>query len=63
MDLKNPILDERQKEYIETLLAEDNNPFHKKEFLQLYKADGIDHFIKDIEGWVTDTFFKLGNLK
>jgi len=63
MDLKNPILDQRQKEYIETLLAEDNNPFHKKEFLQLYKIDGIDHFIRDIEGWVTDTFFKLGNLK
>ena len=63
MDLKNPILDERQIKYIEELIQEENNPFHRKEFLEMYHADGVDHFIRNVEGWVTDTFFKLGNFK
>ena len=29
----------------------------------MYHADGVDHFIRNVEGWVTDTFFKLGNFK
>ena len=63
MDLKNPILDNRQIEYIENLVQENNNPFYKKEFLQMYDQDGVAHFIKNIENWVTDTFFKLGTYK
>tara|TARA_R110000824_G_scaffold5413_2_gene25046 strand:+ start:2542 stop:3588 length:1047 start_codon:yes stop_codon:yes gene_type:complete len=63
MDLKNPILDERQIAYIEALVKEDNNTFSRKEFLEMYHADGVDHFIRNVEGWVTDTFFKLGNFK
>ena len=63
MDLRNPILDDRQIKYIQELIEEGNNPFHRKEFLEMYHQDGVDHFIKNIEGWITDTFFKLGNLK
>ena len=63
MDLKNPILDDRQIEYIENLVQENNNPFYKKEFLQMYDEDGVAHFIKNIENWVTDTFFKLGTYR
>lgn len=63
MDLKNPILDERQIAYIEALVKENNNTFSRKEFLEMYHADGVDHFIRNVEGWVTDTFFKLGNFK
>jgi len=63
MDLKNPILDDRQINYIEDLVRENNNPFYKKEFLEMYKQDGVAHFIKNIENWVADTFFKLGTYK
>ena len=63
MDLKNPILDDRQIDYIENLVEENNNPFYRKEFLQMYEQDGVAHFIKNIENWVTDTFFKLGTYK
>lgn len=63
MDLKNPILDDRQIKYIEDLVRENNNPFYKKEFLEMYEQDGVAHFIKNIENWVTDTFFKLGTYK
>ena len=40
-----------------------NNPFHRKEFLEMYEQDGVAHFIKNVESWVTDTFFKLGTYK
>jgi DNA polymerase I len=63
MDLKNPILDDRQIKYIESLVEETNNPFYRKEFLEMYEQDGVAHFIKNVESWVTDTFFKLGTYK
>jgi DNA polymerase-1 len=63
MDLKNPILDDRQIAYIESLVKEENNTFFRKEFLEMYQADGVDHFIRNVEGWVTDTFFKLSGFK
>jgi hypothetical protein len=63
MDLKNPILDDRQIKYIEDLVQESNNGFYKKQFLELHKMDGIGHFIKDIDYWVTDIFFNLAKHK
>jgi hypothetical protein len=63
MDLKNPILDDRQIAYINGLIAEENNDFYKKQFLELYELDGIGHFIKDPNFWATDIFFKLAKHK
>ena len=63
MDLKNPILDDRQIDYINELINEENNDFHKKHFIELYEMDGLAHFIKNIDYWVTDTFFKLSKFK
>lgn len=63
MDLKNPILDDRQIKYIDGLIAEENNDFYKKQFLELYELDGIGHFIKDPNFWVSDIFFKLAKYK
>jgi len=63
MDLKNPILDDRQIAYINGLIAEENNSFYKKQFLELYELDGIGHFIKNIDYWATDVFFKLAKHK
>ena len=63
MDLKNPILDDRQITYINGLIAEENNTFYKKQFLELYELDGIGHFIKNIDYWATDVFFKLAKHK
>jgi hypothetical protein len=63
MDLKNPILDDRQIDYINGLINEENNDFHKKHFIELYEMDGLAHFIKNVTYWVTDTFFKLSQFK
>lgn len=63
MDLKNPILDDRQIRYIETLLEQPTNGFYKKQFLQMYEIDGIGHFIRNIDFWITDTFFELAKTR
>jgi DNA polymerase-1 len=63
MDLKNPILDDRQIDYINELINEENNDFHKKHFIELYEMDGLAHFIKNVDYWATDTFFKLSKFK
>jgi DNA polymerase I len=63
MNLKNPILDDRQINYIEDLIQSENNGFYKKQFLELYDDDQIGFFIKDIDQWVTESFFKLARLK
>jgi hypothetical protein len=63
MDLKNPILDDRQIDYINGLIKEENNEFHKNHFIELYEMDGLAHFIKNVSYWATDTFFKLSKFK
>lgn len=63
MDLKNPILDDRQEKYIENLIQSKNNKFYSKQFLIMYNDDGIGFFIRDIERWVSDTFLKLFKFK
>lgn len=63
MDLKNPILDDRQVKYIEELIESENNGFYKKQFLELYELDQIGFFIKDIQQWITECFFQLGRFK
>lgn len=63
MDLKNPILDDRQTTYIDNLIAEENNNFYKKQFLELYEDDQIGFFIKNIDQWVTESFFHLAKHK
>jgi len=63
MDLKNPILDDRQIDYINELINEENNEFHKNHFIELYEIDGLSHFIKNIHEWVTNIFFTLSRYK
>jgi len=63
MDLKNPILDDRQVDYINGLINEENNEFHKNHFIELYEIDGLSHFIKNIHEWVTNIFFTLSRYK
>jgi hypothetical protein len=49
--------------YINGLINEENNDFHKKHFIELYEMDGLAHFIKNVDYWATDTFFKLSKFK
>ena len=63
MNLKNPILDDRQIAYIDGLIQEENNGFYKKQFLELYEDDQIGFFIRDIQSWIVETFYNLSRYK
>ena len=63
MDLSNPILDDRQKEYIESVIFSEHNGLSKEHFLSLYEMDGLGHIIKNIEWWLNDNFSRLDSYK
>lgn len=62
MDLHNPILDDRQIEQINRAVQAPLGGLYKKQFLELYSSDGIGTFIKNIDWWVSDTFFDLSRV-
>lgn len=63
MDLKNPLLSEEEKEFIEVLIEEPKETLKTKEFLLLYKEDGLTHIIKNPSMWLRDTFNIINNIK
>jgi DNA polymerase-1 len=63
MDLGNPILDERQKEYIEGIILSEYPGFSPESFLSLYQMDGLGHIIQNVEWWLNDIFGKLNSYK
>lgn len=59
MDLKNPLLDDREKEFINSKIEEKIVSLHVLGFLSLYEEDGLNHVIKNTEFWVKDNFANL----
>ena len=59
MDLKNPLLDEREKEFINSKIEEKVASLYVLGFLSLYEEDGLNHVIKNTEFWVKDNFANL----
>lgn len=59
MDLKNPLLDEKEKEFIEEKISEKVASLRVLDFLSLYEEDGLNHVIKNTEFWVKDNFANL----
>lgn len=63
MDLKNPLLDENEKEFIEALIDEPQDLLNSKAFLNLFKEDGLDNSIKIPGYWLQEHFQILNNIK
>ena len=63
MDLANPILDDRQIEYIEGIISSEYNGFHPEHFLSLYETDQLGHLIRNVDWWLKDVFEKLNSYK
>lgn len=64
MDLKNPLLDENEKEILEEFMKDQSQTLKAKEFLQLYKDDGLgNQIIKDPSYWLRETFKTINILK
>lgn len=61
MDLNNPLLQEEEKEILINSINKPTNQLNIKEFLKLYKDDGLLSIIKNGNFWVRDTFSTLNN--
>ena len=59
MDLGCPLLDEKEKEFINNKIKEKIASLRVLDFLTLYNEDGLNHIIKNTEFWVKDTFANL----
>ena len=63
MDLKNPLLSDEEKEFIEALIEEPKETLKAKEFLVLYKEDGLGNMIKNPTMWLRDNFNIMNSIK
>lgn len=62
MDLKNPLVDEKQAEYIINIIHEDPPLLSIPNFTQFYNEDGINKIIPNVSHWLRNTFITLDNL-
>ena len=61
MDLKNPLLDDNDKEFLQAFAESENIALNSEAFLRFYNDDGLGHLIKNVEFWVKDTFKVLNS--
>jgi hypothetical protein len=63
MDLENPLMDEDEKLYVETIVEQPVESIKAAEFLKMYNEDGLGHILKNAEYWIRDTFKVLNSFK
>jgi len=59
MNLENPMLSTREKEYLDKLVSSDIPPYLPKQFVAFYNQDKLGGMIRNVEFWVKDLFEKL----
>jgi len=63
MDLKNPLLDDNEKAYLEEISNQPIPDLNVSGFLRLYNEDGLSKTIKNTEYWLNNTFKILNSFK
>ena len=63
MDLKNPLIDDNEKEFIIETVDSPIPELKTKEFLHLANQDDLAIIIKGVELWLKDTFRILNSIK
>jgi 5'-3' exonuclease len=56
MDLSNPMMSEKDKEYIDEFVKYTKLEFHPEEFVQMCNEDQIGNLIRNTDFWVRDIF-------
>jgi len=59
MNLENPMLSNKEKEYLDKLVSSDVPPYIPDQFLVFYNQDKLGGMIRNVEFWVKDIFEKL----
>ena len=63
MNLKKPLLDDNDKEFLKAFAEDDTLVLNTETFLRFYHDDGLGHLIKNVEFWVNDTFKVLNSFR
>ena len=63
MNLKNPLLDDQEKEFLTELTKSETQVLNSKDFLSFYNEDGLGRIIKNVDFWIRDTFKVLNSFK
>ena len=61
MDLKNPLMDDNEKEYLNDIIDQPCFELNIADFMYLYNEDGLGHSIKNVNFWLQDSFVPLNN--
>lgn len=63
MDLSNPMIDDKDKEYLKKLIESNLPELHDKLFIQLYNEDKLGGMIRNLEIWLRDNFLIFKSYK
>ena len=56
MDLSTPMIDAREREYLDDLIKEDFPELNSEMFVQFYNTDQLGGMIRNLEVWLKDIF-------
>jgi 5'-3' exonuclease len=56
MDLSNPMMSDKDKEYVDDFVKNHQLEFHPEEFVQMCEEDQIGNLIRNTDFWVRDIF-------
>ena len=56
MDLSIPLINEKEKEYLDELILEDVPELNSKTFISFYNEDKLGGMIRNLETWLNDNF-------
>ena len=59
MDLSNPMMDEKDKNYLNNVINSNDIKFIPEQFLAMYNEDSLGGIIRNVEFWITDIFKNL----
>ena len=59
MNLENPMISDKEKEYLNQLVDSKVPPYIPEQFLAFYNQDKLGGMIRNVEFWVKDIFEKL----
>mgnify|MGYP002883995860 CR=1 FL=1 len=63
MDLSNPMVSQKEKEYINTLIIEDIPDFNPEMFIQFYNEDKLGGMIRNLDIWLKEIFEQFKGYK
>tara|TARA_R100000742_G_C4274224_1_gene94120 strand:- start:648 stop:1697 length:1050 start_codon:yes stop_codon:yes gene_type:complete len=63
MDLSIPMIDEEEKEHLDTVIESEFPDLHNKLFIQLYNTDKLGGMIRNLDIWLRDNFLQFKGYK